>query len=150
MTPRLQLHLYFQGTQASHKEAEARSLKMRLATSETHAELIKIYSSPHFPQSPLVINPRTVTKIKHTSSFFPALSQCDFDSAMDDDTDLNTTIVCHSENKSDDGQLSQEEQVKLVSNTVTTAHIIKVISSIHVPWLILNQIIFSNEVLKVI
>ncbi|XP_019852103.1 PREDICTED: kinesin-like protein KIF21A [Amphimedon queenslandica] len=102
------------GTQASQKDVEARSLKMRLATSETHAELIKMYSSPHFPQSPLVINSRTVTKIKPTCAvttpaFFPASSQCKLDYAMEDDTDFNTTITCNPENSNIDDQ-QQEEQ----------------------------------------
>ena len=46
-----------------------KSLRLRLATSEQHAELIKMYSSPHAPESPLVINSRTVSKI--TSTFHP-------------------------------------------------------------------------------
>ena len=88
---------------------------MRLETSETHAELIKMYSSPHFPQSPLVINSRTVTKIKPTCAvttpaFFPASSQCKLDYAMKDDTDFNTTITCNPENSNIDDQ-QQKEQV---------------------------------------
>ena len=51
---------------------------MRLATSERHAELMKMYSLPDFPLSPLVINSQTVNKIKPTCTitipaFFPAL-----------------------------------------------------------------------------
>lgn len=47
-----------------------KSLNARLQTSEQHAELIKIYSSPLAPQSPLVVNSRTVSKIA-TTSFHP-------------------------------------------------------------------------------
>ena len=48
---------------AHQKEAEVKSLNLRLTTSEQHAELIKMYSSPLVSQSPLVVNSRTVSKI---------------------------------------------------------------------------------------
>lgn len=73
---------------------------MRLITSEQHAELIKIYSSPHLTQSPLVINSRTVTKITkavpsqvNPSNPFPLLSQFNLDSAVSEETDLDKTVV---------------------------------------------------------
>ena len=58
----------FQGLNAMQRDTEVKSLQLRLATSEQHAELIKMYSSPHLPPSPLVVNSRTVTKITHTST----------------------------------------------------------------------------------
>lgn len=54
---------------AYQRDAEIKSLEFRLKTSEQHAELIRIYSSPHAPLSPLVVNSRTVSKI--SSSFHP-------------------------------------------------------------------------------
>lgn len=57
---------HIQGLSAMQKDAEAKSLQLRLTTSEQHAELIKMYSSPLISQSPLVVNSRTVTKIAST------------------------------------------------------------------------------------
>ena len=77
-----------------------------------------MYSSPHFPQSPLVINSRTVTKIKPTCTittpaFFPALPQCKLNYATEDDTDLNTTITCIPENRIDDQQQKEQVNIKI-------------------------------------
>lgn len=52
-----------QGVKAELKEAEARSLKARLKTSEDNAELLKTFSSPQVGY-PFVVNSRTVTKAK--------------------------------------------------------------------------------------
>ena len=55
--------LHFQGVKAEQKEAEAKSLKARLETSEQSAELMKTFSSPQVSY-PFVVNSRTVTKIQ--------------------------------------------------------------------------------------
>ena len=59
----LPLHLVSQGVKAELKEAEARSLKARLKTSEDNAELLKTFSSPQVGY-PFMVNSRTVTKAK--------------------------------------------------------------------------------------
>lgn len=59
---------FYQGLNAMQRDTEVKSLQLRLATSEQHAELIKMYSSPLLPPSPLVVNSRTVTKITHTGT----------------------------------------------------------------------------------
>ena len=62
-------YLYiYQGLNAVQRDTEVKSLQLRLATSEQHAELIKMYSSPLLPPSPLVVNSRTASKIAHTST----------------------------------------------------------------------------------
>lgn len=74
---------------------------MRLATSEQHAELIKMYSSPHVPQSPLVINSRTVSKITttlHPMTLPPPLC-INLDSPSHfDDKRANETILLSGDN----------------------------------------------------
>lgn len=104
---------------ASQKDIEVKSLKMRLATSEQHAELIKMYSSPHVPQSPLVINSRTVSKITTTLHQMPLPPPLciNLDSPSHfDDKRVNETILLSSDD-------CIEEQIS--TDTVKPIQVIK-------------------------